>query len=250
MKSRKNNKTDKANKASRANTCKVKYSFLYNDKILKLAENIVILANSLSLYKKKYNNYVMREELSTKKRNCKNGKCIESNNNNNRDQLNRNKYIRGLSINSSFFPIFNFYECFVRDLIDLCNNYTDIYVEFLYILIINSNLFNNFIYICTFTSGDKNDLFLYLMYKNFLILIEYYYYFNNSFYFNELYIKLKGIYDNRENLVDNCKARKKKYVLLGKSVNFLSNQIDPEQCGTFREKKRRKVRGVQNVRHV
>ncbi|CRG93433.1 conserved Plasmodium protein, unknown function [Plasmodium gallinaceum] len=211
------------------NLGKCKNIFIYNKMIEELVEKIILLANNLSLFRKKYKKYVKKKKKKNKIQKEKEKEKEVKPNEKNLYLLNESN---DFFLNSSFFKTFKEYEELVDKLIHLCNNHTDIYIEFLYILLINSKLFNNFLFICTFTSGDKNDTFLFLIYKNFLILTEYYYYFNNFSYFNDLYYKLKNIYikknNNKKNIL-NLRQKNIRFSFLDKDKNNLlynTNEIN------------------------
>ncbi|EUD67034.1 hypothetical protein C922_02618 [Plasmodium inui San Antonio 1] len=201
----------------KTNHSNVRTSFVYNEKVNELVEKVIFLARSLSHYRKKYvtflkmrkcevggetGSYPTRGEIQksslNRSGNSETGGGLKGRRGKKNYAVKQAKYNEKSPEGCSFFHVFTSYEQLVHNLLHLCCHETDIYIEFLYTLIINSELFNHFLYICTFTSGDKDDRFLLLIYKHFLTLVEYYFYFNNFHYFNELYRSLKGIYDNKD----------------------------------------------------
>ncbi|SBT32199.1 conserved Plasmodium protein, unknown function [Plasmodium ovale wallikeri] len=182
------------------NLPRMRNNFMYCKKVEELAEKITTLACGLAIYRKKYIKFIKREKKKQRRKSGNKEILLHGNKNNLRRRsgglLRDNDLV--LFLGSTFLPIFKEYEELVQELIYLCDRNTEVYIEFLYLLLIDSELFNNFLYICMYTSGDKDDLFLYLIYKHFLILIEYYYYFNNAAYFNQLYYKLRGLYVNNQ----------------------------------------------------
>ncbi|VUC55025.1 conserved Plasmodium protein, unknown function [Plasmodium berghei ANKA] len=169
-------------------TYRIKGSFIYNDELKVICMKIVILSKNLYKYRKIYIKYAKNVELEQSKKDIININIDKSrktfNNKNNKDIS-----------NLSFYNLIRQYDELINNLVNLYNNHIDIYIEFLYILIINSNLFNYFLYICTFYSGNEYDSFLSLIHKHFIILIKYYYYSNYYIYYNYLYTKFKDIYD-------------------------------------------------------
>ncbi|KJP89592.1 hypothetical protein AK88_00803 [Plasmodium fragile] len=206
----------------KTNHSNVRSSFVYSEKVNELVEKVIFLAKSLSHYRKKYVTFLketkcdlggdngsykgggdIRQRSLSRSGNSDTGGGVKGTRGTKNYPVKCAKYSDGSHTGCSFFHVFTTYEEFVHDLLHLCSHETDIYIEFLYALIINSELFNHFLYICTFTSGDKDDGFLLLIYKHFLTLVEYYFYFHNCHYFNELYRTLKEIYDNK----DVCEAQ-------------------------------------------
>ncbi|ANQ06842.1 Uncharacterized protein PCOAH_00010910 [Plasmodium coatneyi] len=201
----------------KTNHSNVRTSFVYSEKVNELVEKVIFLAKSLSHYRKKYVTFLkarkyegglesgsytgrgdIRKSSLSRSGNSETGGDIKGRREKKDYAVRRTKCNEGSQAGCSFFHVFTNYEEFVNDLLHLCSHETDIYIELLYTLIINSELFNHFLYICTFTCGDKDDPFLLLIYNHFLILVEYYFYFNNCHYFNELYRNLKEIYDNKD----------------------------------------------------
>ncbi|KEG00864.1 hypothetical protein YYE_04310 [Plasmodium vinckei vinckei] len=167
----------------------VKGSFIYNDKVKDICEKVVTLSKKLYKYRKKYMKYAKHVELEQAEKDI-----VNINKDKSLKIFGNNKNIKNIS-NLSFYNLIRQYDELVKHLLNLCNNNIDIYIEFLYILIINSDIFNYFLYICTFISGDKYDPFILLIKNHFTILIKYYYYSNSYNYYNYLYNKLKDIYD-------------------------------------------------------
>ncbi|SCM02280.1 conserved Plasmodium protein, unknown function [Plasmodium chabaudi chabaudi] len=166
----------------------VKGSFIYNDELKDICVKVVTLSKKLYKYRKRYMKYVKHVELEQTKKDIVNkDKSLKIYSN--------NKSIKNL-LNLNFYNLIRQYDELVKHLLNLCNNNIDIYIELLYILIINSELFNYFLYICTFISGDKYDPFISLINNHFTILIKYYHYSSSYIYYNQLYTKLKDIYDD------------------------------------------------------
>ncbi|CAD2088992.1 conserved Plasmodium protein, unknown function [Plasmodium vinckei brucechwatti] len=167
----------------------VKGSFIYNDELKDICVKVVTLSKKLYKYRKRYMKYAKHVELEQAEKgiiNINKDKSIKI--------FSNNKNIKNIS-NLSFYNLIRQYDELVKHLLYLCNNNIDIYIEFLYILIINNDIFNYFLYLCTFISGDKYDPFILLIHKHFTILIKYYYYSSSYNYYNHLYTKLKDIYD-------------------------------------------------------
>ncbi|SOV13745.1 conserved Plasmodium protein, unknown function [Plasmodium sp. gorilla clade G2] len=198
--------------------------FIYNDKVKELLYELIFITNNISLYRKKYIKYI-RRKIDGDKYKCNNNNNDDDNyaffffkNHNYNNEFLIKKYVnfkegkyRYISnekykkeYNSSF-DMLEYYDKFINRLLYLCNNDTDIYIEFLYVLLINSQLYNRFLFLCTYIYGDKKDPFLYLIYNHFLILVEYYYYYKNSRYFDDIYNNLKNTYENIQTSDNNKK---------------------------------------------
>ncbi|EWC86853.1 hypothetical protein PFNF54_04406 [Plasmodium falciparum NF54] len=189
--------------------------FIYNEKVKELLYELILLTNKLSIYRKKYIKYIRRKidydkykYKSKFNNNDDNYAFLLFKNFNYHNEFLIHKYVKfkegkrryisngkyKKEFNSSY-DILEYYDKFINNLLYLCNNHTDIYIEFLYVLLINSQLFNRFLFLSTYISGDKKDQFLYLIYNHFLILVEYYHYYKNSSYYDDLYNNLKNTYD-------------------------------------------------------
>ncbi|WBY56321.1 hypothetical protein Py17XNL_000704190 [Plasmodium yoelii yoelii] len=139
--------------------------------------------------------YVKNVELKQSKKDIiinidKSGKTNNNNNNNNNKN---NKNIANLS----FYNLIKQYDELINNLVNLYNNHIDIYIEFLYILIINTNLFNHFLYICTYDSGNKYNSLLSLIHKHFITIIKYYHFYNSHTYCNYFCTKFKNLCNPR-----------------------------------------------------
>ncbi|OTN68059.1 Uncharacterized protein PKNOH_S04350000 [Plasmodium knowlesi] len=233
----------------KTNYSNVRVSFVYSEKVNELVEKVIFLAKSLSHYRKKYvtflkkrkcevqgksgsytgRGYIRKSSLSRSGHSETDGD-VKGRRGKKNYTVWRMKYNEQSQAGCSFFHVFTNYEELVHELLYLCSHETDIYIEFLYTLIINSDLFNHFLYICTFTSGDKDDPFLLLIYKHFLTLVEYYFYFNNCHYFNDLYCSLKEIYDNKDVCEAGLRAPPWGCTFLRKNdKNYLNSQAKYEQ---------------------
>ncbi|SCA48602.1 conserved Plasmodium protein, unknown function [Plasmodium ovale] len=208
------------------NLPRMRNNFMYCKKVEELAKKITILACGLSIYRKKYINFIKREKKKHRRKSGNKEILLQGNKNSLRKRSGRllrdNDLV--LFLGSTFLPIFKEYEELVQEMLYLCDRNTDVYIEFLYLLLIDSELFNNFLYICMYTSGDKDDLFLYLIYKHFLILIEYYYYFNNATYFNQLYYKLRGLYVNNQGNEGSYMGAQNSYMFLNRDKHLPHGQ--------------------------